>query len=183
VIAMLVGCSSDDDGITETCGPSGAPTIGMTMQVGTEIVTYGGFAASENNDCTIPSSGVISVSVHGMQNGGDQPFTLCLPRPDLLGPMEVPLVPSRVPPMETDRAMLIDTGAALSDGCIISKDITQLPTATVRFLGYCDGGAHPDGYAVEVSGNVPLIKNCNAVETQVTGILGGRVAVEVTPPP
>src|SRR5688572_29815149 len=78
--AALAGCSDDD-----SCGPGSAPAAGITLTVGGETVTYDGFTASENNDCTVQGSGVISVSVHGSQAGGSQALTLCLPRPDLLG--------------------------------------------------------------------------------------------------
>ena len=43
-------------------GPGAAPAAGITLTVGGETVTYGGFTSSVNNDCTITGSGVISVS-------------------------------------------------------------------------------------------------------------------------
>ena len=114
LLVALSGCPGDDDDPDNTCGPGGAPADGLTLTVEGETVNFGAFTASVNNDCTIGSSGVISVSVHGTQRGGASPFTLCLPRPDLLGVEPVALVPSRVPPMDGDRAMLIDASAALA---------------------------------------------------------------------
>ncbi len=167
-----VGCSGDD-----SCGPGSAPAAGITLTVVGETITYGAFTASVNNDCTITGSGVISVSVHGTQAGGSQALTLCLPRPDLLDVEPVPLVPSRVPPLTDDRAMLIDTSAALATGCSVQKDSTMAPSGTARFLGYCDGGEHPGGYAVELAGTVPLVRTCGANMDNVTGTLAGTVAV------
>lgn len=172
--AALAGCGDDD-----SCGPGSAPAAGITLTVGSETVTYGGFTASENNDCTVQSSGVISVSVHGAQTGGSSSLTLCLPRPDLLGAEAVPLVPSRPTPMPDDRAMVIDSSAALAGGCTVQKDVTMTPTGTARFLGYCDGGNNSAGYAIELTGTVPLVRTCGATMDNVTGTLAGTVAVTV----
>jgi hypothetical protein len=173
--ACVAGCS-DDDG---NCGPGSAPAAGATLTVGGETVTYGGFSASVNNDCTISASGVISVTVHGSQTGGSSALTLCLPRPDLLSAEAVPLVPSRVPPMDGDRAQLIDSTAMLMGGCTVQKDTTMQPSGTAKFLGYCDGGENAAGYAIELSGTVPLVRTCGATVDNVTGTLGGTVAVTV----
>jgi hypothetical protein len=173
--ACLAGCS-DDDG---SCGPGSAPAAGATLTVGGETVTYGGFSASVNNDCTLGASGVISVTVHGRQSGGTSALTLCLPRPDLLGSDAVPLVPSRVPPMESDRAQLIDSTAMLMGGCTVQKDPTMQPSGTATFLGYCDGGENAAGYAIALAGTVPLVRTCGTTMDNVTGTLGGTVAVTV----
>ncbi len=175
--ALSVGCPGDDD----SCGPGGAPAAGITLTVGGETITYGEFTASVNNDCTISGSGVISVSVHGSQTGGSQALTLCLPRPDLLGVEPVLLVPSRVPPLADDRAMVIDSSAALAAGCTVQKDVTMAPSGTARFVGYCDSGAHPSGYALELTGTVPLVRTCGATMDNVIGTLAGTVAVGLTP--
>ena len=173
----LAGCS-DDDG---NCGPGGAPADGITMAVGSETVTYTGFTASPNNDCPLASApaGVVSVTVEASQVGGTFPFVLCLPRPDLLGADAFPLTPSRPTPIETDRVMMIDSSASLSGGCTVAKDVTQMPTGTARFLGYCDGGKSTAGYAIELSGTVPLIRTCGASMENVTGTIAGTVAVVV----
>lgn len=174
LLALAGGCSDDDS----TCGPGDAPAAGITLTVAGETVTYGAFTASANNDCTVADSGVISVSVHGSQSSGS-PFTLCLPRPDLLGATAVPLVPGRTPPLADDRVMVFDASGALSGGCTVQKDLAQAPSGTASFLGYCEGGADPAGYALEVSGTVPLIRTCGATTDNVVGTLAGTVAVDV----
>jgi hypothetical protein len=172
-LLALAGCPGDD----ESCGPGDAPAAGLTLTVEGETVAYGAFTASVNNDCTIDGAGVISVSVHGTQTGGASPFTLCLSRPDLLGPEPVALVPSRVPPMAGDRAMLIDASAALAGGCTVVKDPSASPAGTAAFHGYCGGGSDPAGYGLEVTGTVPLVRTCGADVDNVTGTLAGTVAV------
>ena len=169
------GCGDDD----ATCGPGDAPASGLTLTVAGETVSFGSFTASENNDCTDFSSGVISVSVHGTQAGGAQPLTLCLPRPDLLGATPVAVVPNRNPPMAGDRVQLVDVSAGLAGGCAVVLDAAAAPTVTATFTGYCDGGKDPAGYAVALSGDVTLTRTCNGTTDTVTGTLGGQVAVTV----
>lgn len=166
------GCSDD-----ATCGPGAAGAAGLTLTVGAETVTYGGFTASVNNDCTIAGSGVISVSVHGTQVGGTAALTLCLPRPDLLGADPVPLAPSRVPPQADDRVQVIDASATLAAGCTAAIDPTLAPAGTAGFTGYCADGADPAGYALALTGTVPVRVTCPAGTTAMTATLGGAAAV------
>jgi hypothetical protein len=174
--AVLAGCSDDD-----SCGPGMAAADGLTLTVGSETVTYGSFTAGANNDCRLSTApdGVISVTVEGAQVGGTFPFVLCLPRPDLLGADPFPLAPSRPTPIESDRVMLVDASASLAGGCTIAKDVTQMPSGTARFLGYCDGGTNRAGYAIELDGTVPLIRTCGATMENVSGTIAGTVAVIV----
>ena len=168
----LTGCSDD-----ATCGPGDAPAAGATLTVEGTTISYGGFTASVNNDCTDFASGVISVSVHGTQAGTSQALTLCLPRPDLLGAEPAALVPSRTPPMASDRVQVVDVSADLGNGCTVAQDPAAVPTGTARFTGYCDGGADPAGYALALTGTVMLRRTCGGTVDTVTGTLGGRVAV------
>jgi hypothetical protein len=81
--------------------------------------------------------------------------------------------------MADDRAMVIDSSAALAGGCTVQKDVTMTPSGTARFLGYCDGGNNSAGYAIELTGTVPLVRTCGATMDNVTGTLAGTVAVTV----
>jgi len=173
VAAAAAGCSGD------SCGPGDAPAAGVTLTVAGETVSYGGFTASENNDCTISGAGVISVSVHGSQTGSGSALTLCLPRPDLLGADPVALVPGRVPPQPDDRVQIIDLSASLSGGCTLARDPAAAPSGTAGFAGYCDGGRDPAGYALSLSGQVPLVRTCGTTVDNLTGTLAGRVAVSL----
>ncbi len=174
--AALAGCG-DDGGAT--CGPGDAPADGLTITVDGEVVTYGGFTASINNDCTVAASGVISVSVHGTQIGGTGAFTLCLPRPDLLGADPVALSPSRLPPDPADRVQLVDASATLAGGCTLARDPAVAGAATATFAGYCAGGADPAGYAIGLAGPIGLRRTCPAGVTAVVGTAAGSFAVDV----
>ncbi len=176
--ATAAGCSDD-----AACGPGDAPTAGVTLTVAGETITYGGFVASMNNDCTIAGSGVISVTIHGSQSDATQALTLCLPRPDLLTATPVDLVRDPTPPLADDRAQVVDVSANLAGGCTVAKDPAGTPTGTATFVGYCADGYDPAGYAIAFAGEVPLVRTCGAIEAQVTGTLGGRVSVIPPPPP
>jgi hypothetical protein len=173
-VAALAAAACSDDA---TCGPGAIGATGLTLTIGAETVTYGGFTASANNDCTIAGSGVISVSVHGAQVGGSAALTLCLPRPDLLGAEAAPLAASRVPPLADDRVQVIDASAALAAGCTAAIDPTLAPAGTARFDGYCADGADPAGYALSLTGTVPVRVTCPGGTTAMTATLGGAVAV------
>ena len=67
----------------------------------------------------------------------------------------------------------------LMGGCTVQKDTTMQPSGTATFVGYCDGGENAAGYAIELSGTVPLVRTCGATVDNVTGTLGGSVAVTV----
>lgn len=176
-IAALAAAGCSDDA---TCGPGAVGASGLTLTVGGETVTYGGFTASVNNDCTIAGSGVISVSVHGTQVAGASALTLCLPRPDLLGAEAAPLAPSRVPPLAEDRVQVIDASATLAGGCTAAIDPTLAPSGTARFDGYCADGADPAGYALTLTGTVPVRVTCGGGgPTAMTATLGGAAAVAV----
>jgi hypothetical protein len=175
----LLGACGDDAG--DTCGPGAAPADGITLTVGAEQVTYGGFSASVNNDCTISGSGVISVTVHGRQVGGTGVLTVCLPRPDLLGAGPVALSPGRTPPEAGDRVQLIDATATMAGGCAVSRDPAVPPAATATFTGYCDGGADPAGYALGFDGTISLQSTCAGGPTAVSATLAGTAAVVVQP--
>lgn len=175
LVALAAGACSDD----AVCGPGAAPADGMIVSIGTDAVTYGGFTASANNDCTIAGSGVISVSVHGTQVGGGAALTLCLPRPDLLGPEAAPLAPSRVPPLATDRVQVIDASATFASGCTAALDPTLTPVGAATFAGYCADGADPAGYALTINGSLPLRVTCPSGTTPMSATITGTVAVAV----
>ena len=170
--AALAGCSDD-----ATCGPGAAAADGLAVTIGGETVHVGGFTASANNDCSIAGSGVISVSIHGTQVGAAAPLTLCLPRPDLIGATPVPLVPGRVPPLADDRAQVIDASATLAGGCTAALDPAMAPTGTAQVAGYCGAGTDPAGFALTLTGTVPVQITCPSGTTAGTAQLAGTVAV------
>ena len=173
-----LGACGDDGG--PVCGPGDAPADGLTLTIDGEAITFGGFTASVNNDCTIAASGVISVSIHGQQVGGAGAITLCLPRPDLIDEgADIAIVGARLPPDAADRVQLVDASATLASGCTVLRDPAVAPAATARFLGYCGDGSGASGYALGWRGTVPLRRSCPAGMDAISGTAGGRVAVTV----
>jgi len=78
--AGTTGCGED------SCGPSGAPDVGLVASNDAVTVTYGQLTSGLNNDCPVADapSGVISMTIAGTQSGGSGLVTLCIGRPDLL---------------------------------------------------------------------------------------------------
>lgn len=174
LVAALAACS-DDGG--PACGPGDAPAAGLTLTIAGEAVTYGGFTAGVNNDCTDFSSGVISVTIHATQVGGTGTLTLCVPRPDLITGEPVTVTASQNPPGPTERLQLVDASATLASGCTVARDPQVAPAATGTFTGYCDGGADPAGYALALAGTAGLRRTCPAGMDAVTGTFAGAAAV------
>ncbi len=170
--AMIAGGCSDD----ASCGP-GAAGATLTLTVGGEVVTYGEFTSSVNNDCTIFETGVISVTIHGNQIGGTGALTLCLPRPDLLDAETVAFAPTRLPPAADDRVQLVDASATLAASCSIVREQASVPAATATFTGYCAGGTDPAGYGLTLAGAVGLRRTCAGNTESVAGTLAGSAAV------
>ena len=172
----LASCS--DDGPSGTCGPGDAPAAAFTVAIGGETVTYGGFTASINNDCTDFASGVISMTIHATQVGGTGNLTLCLPRPDLVGDAPVAWAPTRLPPDPADRLQLVDASATLAGGCTVARDQAAVAGGALTFSGYCDGGTDPAGFAITVSSTLGLRRTCPAGTESVVGTATGTVAVD-----
>jgi hypothetical protein len=82
-----------------------------------------------------------------------------------------------VPPLADDRVQVIDASAALAAGCTAAIDPTLAPAGTARFDGYCADGADPAGYALSLTGTVPVRVTCPGGTTAMTATLGGAVAV------
>lgn len=172
VAAAAAGCSDD-----AACGPGAATADGVTLTVDGTEVRYQGFLGGRNNDCNIAGSGVVSVTVAGTQVGDTSPLTLCLPRPDLLDGTPVALSHDRIPPAADDRAQLIDAGATLAAGCRARLDGTRPITATASFTGLCAAGADPAGFALTLSGTIPVEVICPDATTPTTATLAGTVAI------
>lgn len=173
LITSLAGCPSDG----EDCGPGDAPADGIVATgLGVEL-TYGNLAAGPNNDCPIDGTpeGVISMTIAGVQT--DLPnglFTLCVPRPDLLGAGEALGVDD--PASEDPAVRVVDvSGADVS--CEYELDDAVPPTGTARSEGLCDPtGA--GGFALILDGQLTLTRTCGAVIDTVNVTLSGTVAVQ-----
>ncbi len=167
--AALVGCSDDD-----SCGPGDEEAPGVTVAT----ITFGNFAASANNDCP-PTAGQhpTSVTVQGEQVSPEVPgqfLVLCLPRPDLIDDQPVSFT-------DGERLELVDLFGQDGDGCTIGFDDSAEPgSAAASFSGFCDNGTNEAGFALTLSGNLPIARTCGAdpAESDVAA-LDGRAAVAV----
>ena len=152
LVVAFAACSDD-----KQCGPGAAP-LELAMKVGTSTVTYGNFVSSANNDCNPPgSSGPISLTVDGTQTDPPTPsdffITFCLPRPS-----ELESAPTAI--TDTSLIQIININANI-DNCTLSVDRNQAMTGTADFDGLCDGGTHPDGYAMALATTVGGTRTCD----------------------
>jgi len=167
--AALVGCSDDD-----SCGPGDQEAPGLTIDAAS--VTFGNFAASANNDCP-PSAGQhpTSITVQGEQIAPEvagQFLVLCLPRPDLIDDQPVSFT-------DSERLEVVDLFGQDGDGCGIRFDDTAEPgSAAATFSGFCDNGTDQAGFALSLSGNLPITRTCDGdPPTADTSPLSGRAVV------
>jgi hypothetical protein len=165
-ITSVAACSSGPD-----CGPNGAAEFGITA--GNDMVTlvYGDLVSGLNNDCPDPMapSGVISVTINGVQMGGTGLVTFCVPRPDLLATGAQPLGQSGVRPID----MTGDAG-----GCTLSLQSAFVPSGTVKSEGLCDNGSNAAGFALIIDGALGLQRNCGGTLDQQIVTVRGTVAVK-----
>jgi hypothetical protein len=167
LLAALSGCGDDD-----SCGPGDEEATGVT--VGT--ITFGNFAASANNDCP-PTAGEhpTSITVQGEQISPEVPgqfLVFCLPRPDLIDDQPVSFT-------DGERFELVDLFGQDGDGCTVRFDDTAEPgSAAATFSGFCDNGTNEAGFALTLSGNLPVARTCDGDPAEAdVAALDGRAAV------
>lgn len=165
--AACTGCSDD------SCGPGGAPDTGLVAQGDAVTLTYGHLIGGLNNDCPASDapSGVISLSIHGMQTDGSGLVTLCVARPDLL--------------TKQAQALGLDAGAAVrvidvtgsANSCSFTIDHSRPSTGTASSSGLCGNGGDAAGFALVVDGSLSLTRHCGTTDDSLQVTLHGRVAV------
>jgi len=166
--AGTTGCGED------SCGPSGAPDVGLVASSDAVTVTYGQLTSGLNNDCPVADapSGVISMTIAGTQSGGSGLVTLCIGRPDLLAHQALGLGGDTA----SAEVRVIDlTGTA--SNCALKLDVTQPVSGTATTSGMCGNGGDPAGFALVLDGAVTLTRTCGATIDSVAVTVRGRVAV------
>ena len=154
VVLLSVACSDPAD----PCGATvDASSSGLTASVGSDVVTFGNFNSSENNDCPAAGTTVISVTIEADQVGPTTctprcTFNLCLPRPDLLNGETVSLA-------DADRVR-VDTLAARTGDCLTVRSTRAAPTGTVTFHGFCTTAGTE--WVLAIDGTVPATRTCGA---------------------
>ena len=171
--ALLLGCPGPEP----VCGAGDAPADGLTAVEGGVTIRYGDFMASANNDCPAPGGGVTSVTVfgHQIEPTGNAVIAFCLPRPDALSG-EIDLVPVHEPALDSDRVQVVDVEGVPDADCRWSFE--GEPDGTATFEGFCDNGAHADGFALTLDATLPAVKTCTGdPDADVEVTLAGTVAV------
>jgi hypothetical protein len=138
----------------------------LSLTVGSATLVYDTFTASANNDCSQPSSGVISLEIDSQQNGMAG-ISLCVARPDLLDKT----------PQAIGSAVLVE-GFFGNDGtCSYMLDPSTAPTGTASAQGVCGNGTDKAGFALVLAGSASLQRKCGTTVDTVTVALAGTVAV------
>ena len=165
VVLATTGCSSDD------CGPHGAPVDGLAVMGSGVMLGYGGLVGGPHNDCKDPSapSGVISMTIEGMQTGGSSLIDFCVPRPDRLGQHTLTI--------PTDLQVIDVFGMDAS--CSYMLDNTMPPTGTATAAHVCGGGYDKAGFAMTFDGMATLQRTCGTTVDTIPVSLTGTVAVAI----
>lgn len=171
----LVACTAAASGCSDdSCGPGGAPDTGLVASGDAVTLTYGQLAGELNNDCPAADapSGVISLTIRGMQTDGTGLVTLCVARPDLLAEQAQALGPD----LAGTEVRLVDV-KGIANTCSVSIDRTQPVTGRVTSSGLCGNGSDAAGFALEIDGALSLTRTCGTIVDSLGITLHGRIAV------
>jgi hypothetical protein len=163
---LLAGCPD------HTCGPMGAPEVGLVASSDQVTLTFGSLGALAGHDCTDPSSTVESQTISGTQTDGTGFIVICVPRPDLLV-----MGMRTLGPLPSTADVQVSDVTGTSNGCTFALDATQPPTGTGSGKGVCANGADPAGFQLTIDGAVSLQRTCTGVIDTVSVTLRGTVAV------
>lgn len=167
---LASGCGGDD-----SCGPDGAPAVGLVASGGGATLTFGGLHAGANGDCPVAGAPTgSSLTIAGTQSDGTGLVTLCVPRPDLLADQAQGVTVDRANPQGV--VVLEDVTGGASN-CTYAIDRTAAATGTLSATGLCGGGVDPAGFAAVVDASLTLKRTCGATVDSVVVTLRGRVAV------
>jgi len=169
-LGALGGCPGGDD----SCGPGSAPANGLAASSTDVTLTYGGLVSGLNNDCPDPAApdGVVSLTIAGQQVDGNGLFTICVPRPDLLGTQQLALGID----IAGSEVRVVDASGEAA-GCTYRFDATRPPTGTATAEGLCDNAANKAGFALIVDGAISLQRTCGTTVDQIGVTLRGQAAV------
>ena len=166
-VLLAIAASGCDD----TCGPGGAPDVGIVASSASVEMTYGNFSAGPHHDCTETPPVVESLTFGGVQMGSGNLVTFCVPRPDQLRDGV---------PIGTGLRIIDFAGEANGCSYCLSAGATD---GTARASGLCDDGTNSAGFALTLDGNIvvkefcPAIVTCPTGGTDVTLRLSGTVAI------
>lgn len=170
MLALAAGCPADD-----SCGPGDAPGDGLTVSGGAVSLRYHQMTASPNNDCPDPAApaGVVSLSLTAIQVSGADALVLCIPRPDMLE-SDLPVVASTA--THTAAIEIQDVNAS-DAGCTLTDSAAMAPTGTGHAEGICMDGTDPAGFALLISGQVSVDRDCSGTIDTLRLDLAGTISV------
>jgi len=170
MLALVAGCPADD-----SCGPGDAPGDGLTATSGAVMLRYHGMTASPNNDCPDPTApeGVVSLSLTAIQVNGADALVLCIPRPDMLE-SDLPVVASTA---THTAAIEIQDVNATDSGCTFTDSAAMAPAGTGHAEGICGDGTDPAGFALLISGQVSVDRDCSGTVDTLRLDLAGTISV------
>jgi hypothetical protein len=164
------GCGDD------SCGPGGAPAVGLVATSDAMTLTYGQLHGGLNGDCPAAgASGVNSLTITGVQTDGDGFVTLCVERPDLLAKQAQPLGPN----VAGSAVHIVDVSGS-ANNCsfaITTADRSRPVDGTASATGLCGNGGDAAGFALVVDGSLSVTRTCGATVDSIRITLHGRVAV------
>src|ERR1043165_7601064 len=137
------GCGDD------SCGPGGAPDVGITVSDPNIALTYGSFSAGPHHDCPEIAS-VESLTFGGVEKDNGNLITFCVPRPDQL--------PAGV---SIGSGLRIIDLVGEANGCSYCFANAAVD-GTAKATGLCDDGTNSAGFALTLDGHVVLNEFCPA---------------------
>ena len=163
----FAGCGDD------SCGPMGAPDVGLVASSDAVMITYGNLSALAGNDCPdLSQTEVVSQTLEGTQTDGSGMIAICIPRPDLL--------PEGMRSLGTSLSMadvrLIDVEGT-SNNCTLTLDSSKPPAGMASGKGVCGGGDDPAGFQLTIDGAINLKRDCGGTMDTVAVTLRGTIAV------
>lgn len=167
--AALASCSSEED----TCGPLVTEGEVVVADLGSSgaSLRFSELRARPNNDCPAADApdGVVSLTISGVAVGGTAPFTLCVPRPDLLEG-------ARTLGGADAHVELVDVVG--NDGsCTYRQQRGSTASGSVIATGVCDNGRDAAGFSLMFFGEVSVERTCGAVVDVLRMKITGEVPV------
>ena len=162
LLAISSGCSDD-------CGTKGAPEFGIVASSDQVKLTYGHLVASANNDCPAPDapSGVISLTISGIEMTSNGLITICVQRPDLLAHQTQAL---------GSEVQLIDVSGS-DTTCSYALDATRPATGTLSGQHMCSNGTDKAGFELDANAALSLKRTCAGTVDSQAVTLRGAAAV------
>jgi hypothetical protein len=170
-VALLAGAATAAGCGDDSCGPGGAPEVGLVASGDAVTFTYGQLHGGLNGDCPAAGApaGVTSLTITGTAGGL---VTLCVERPDLLARQAQALGPN----VAGSAVHIVDLGGD-ANSCRFAIDPSQPVAGTASATGLCGNGADPAGFALVVDGSATLRRTCGSTIDAVPVTLHGRIAV------